>query len=167
MDQPNINENKLDQIEARILSKLAERTSRKGFLAQTGKMMLKVVGISLLPVLPVDRIIRNLEACCPTYYCTGQLWYLCGMNGKICCNITGCLGGTGTKCPQCATKGSGYWCACCAHIMVKYYDCCAVAGSCTGCSNCSPVNCSGVQEAWCNSGQQYRCTIFQVTQFAC
>lgn len=163
--QPMKSENGVDRVYGLLAKKLAERISRKGFLAQTGTMALKVAGVALLPLLPIDRIVKDAEGSCSTGVEPGcGDWQLCGICGKICCSASGCTNGSKYRCPTCTSR-EGMWCVCCDapdgnSYEIKYYDCCETQGqsNCSGCSSCSQCCPTHSTKAWCN-GKQYRCTI--------
>lgn len=135
-------------------------TSRKGFLAWVFKIALSALGISLLPVLPVDRSSQDAEACTTCSDCK-----LCNICGDLC----GCYGGSLTSCPSCAFQGSN-WGGCCpcgpSRYLMSYIDCCAgipnqcqKSGTCTHC-------CPKTQLNWCGgSNLQYICTLAVVQGF--
>lgn len=154
-------DNALDRLTQRVMELLLERTARKGFLVATGRGMLKLLGIALVPLLPFDRIVPNAEAQ------GGCDWHLCGMCGTVCCSASGC-GGTSGQCPSgCPARSS--WVGCCFNCpalkyIISYIDCCESGTSnCSGCSNCQTCSAGCPQNVWCGGSQlTYRCTIFSV-----
>ena len=142
----------------------SERFSRKGFVVRLGQILLRAIGVSFIPFLPVDHIVPNVEGCgisCNT-------WYFCGIYGIQCC--ANCANGTGTNaCPTCASLGTGSWSACCPGApglpghncaTVRYYDCCSSDITCD-CSLCMPCYNGAPQPVWCSSGN-YVCTVVSV-----
>ncbi len=145
--------------EERFFVTWSEKISRKGFVVSLGGFILRLAGISFLSILPVDKIAEADPSSCDD-------WTLCGICGTLCCaGCTGGVGGSGT-CPSCASRGTGFWSACCVGggglppyncHTVKYYDCCStVTCSCPipPCLSC----CIKKQNAWCSTGN-YVCTV--------
>jgi len=133
------------------LAGFAQATSRRGFLARCGHVVLAGIGVSVAAAAPINRMIPNVQAAsCLT-------WSLCGLYGRPCdC----CTGGTLSSCPAGAGCAAGYWSACCRnpadnyHDIIRYYDCCGGSASCT--SSCFCRNRSAV-DPWCTCSP-YRCT---------
>jgi hypothetical protein len=160
MDEIHVNENKADDRVRDMLVGLTHRTSRHGFLVGVFRIALSALGISLFPLLPVDRIIENAEACTSCSDCK-----LCNICGTLC----GCYGGGLDYCPSCAAAANS-WGGCCqcgpSRYLMSYIDCCTLApnnchqsGTCTQC-------CPKSQFVWCGaSGWTYICTIAQVNGF--
>lgn len=146
----------------RMLSAFAMRTSRKGFLQASGRIFLRMLGISIIPFLPVDRIVRRAEAA--DLGCSD--WRLEGIYGRICCSR--CTGGaTSGTCPSCATKGSA-WCFCTSPhlghcITILYWDCCTSTPSTCNCPGCAFCTNNTPQPVWC-SGKSYVCTFIQTKE---
>jgi hypothetical protein len=149
--------------EERFFIGWSEQVSRKGFFARFGRLVLTIVGVSFVPILPVDRIVRDAEACDPTCAST---WYLCGLCGTLCCS--GCTGGASYQtCPSCTTQGPGpAWSFCCVTgstcNQINYLDCCtqnpgtcSCPGTCLSCSEGCP------QISWCPTGDgwNYVCSV--------
>jgi len=143
---------KLSPVEL-ALTKLADSASRRGLLAKLGGGLLGLLGVCLIPELPIDRRVTRVHAQsdCST-------WYLCGIYGNLCTNCGGGL----NWCPSPTSVGSGSWSACCTRWddgyqeTYTYEDCCYVeAGYCWPfCANGSS------QSAWCDSyNDVYWCTI--------
>lgn len=167
MNERNSPESRFDAAAGRLLDGFAQRISRRGILARVGKVALGLMGVTLAPSLPLNRIFQ-VEA---QSSCLAQS--LCGIYGRLCNtgSSTCCHGGTGPSgCPSCTTKGPYAWSKCCAigcaGSYVEYWDCCggteAEAAGCTGafCERNTP------QPEWC-SGGTYRCTLVIVTSVEC
>lgn len=156
----------VDEQTTRYCEALSQRLSRRGLLGSVGRLALKVAGISVLPILPVDRAFAQ-------FTCGGD-WQLCGMHGYFCKACCG-HGAQYASCPSCTTQGQ-YWTGCCAPddctqpVTIRYFDCCAPAGvgvDCTG-SSCGLLgSCPTSWPAYCTSGLSFRCTIVVNTGVAC
>ena len=145
----------------KVIDLFTERTTRNGFFARFGTLLLRMVAVSLLPILPTDRRAFTQSGCG---------WPLCGACGRICGHNCSC--GVQYQCPSGCPRQS-FWSACCcqnvdtAYIM-NYYDCCETGTNCTACNSCS--SCSGgcPQPVWCGGGSLiYRCTIAVNTMVIC
>ena len=170
----------LDEHVASYLLSPSQRISRSGILTLVGKTLLRLSGLALIPLLPLDR--RS------TVYATGSCsWETCGMCGTMCQTSSACCSNSGgfSSCPNCSgmTKNGG-WSLCCyntalgechcdAGLMFTYYDCCGtgtIVNTCKSsvvCQDHPTGNCSGQGEiAYCPSGKSYSCTIV-VTGGAC
>jgi len=151
-------------LDERVLIYFAEKTSRSAFLSRLGKGALKILGISLLPFLPVNRLQAQDECTVAGY---------CGLWGTL-CTVLG-------QCPTCASSGidAGYWTCCCTlganSNIVRYIDCCSSdtschcdsppggSGPCTTCHN----NPNGSQPVWCPTGTSYVCTFISWQSETC
>jgi len=178
-------------IEERIAAYLrgwSQTVSRRGTLARAGRILLRLSGVTLIPLLPLDRRFEvdaadrseSGDDLAPgedrplvrrkVHYCR---WWTCGMCGTFC--STTCCGGTGgtSKCPSCsgAMYQDGAWTGCCYDSCTTscsnatryaYYDCCATTGTlarqCTGSFDCGRACYPGFP-AYCNNGRIYSCTI--------
>ena len=139
-----------------MLKELYTSSSRRSFVVRCGTSILRLLGISLLPVLPLVRIAKGQSAC--------GAWFLCGIFGRL-CTCTGC-GGTTQSCPSCATKGS-FWQECCLQsceqFSIQYIDCCTNSSSCyTPCSNCEFCERGTSEPSWCAGYAYYCCTIVKI-----
>lgn len=158
--------NSFDEATAGILKGFAQRISRRGLLARFGRLMLTVLGVSVVPLLPVDRIVPEAYAAVP---CTD--WRLCGLWGRTCDN---CPGGSLFTCPGGFVEGfSWMYCGCTnpsngSRHKFEYVDCCVPKGGTP--PTCSGTFCQnhpqGAQPAWCvedddGSKTLYRCTYIQ------
>src|SRR5215469_15201462 len=126
----------MDKIIERMTRTVAQRTSRRSFLARVGKLIL---GAAAIPLLPVDRVVREAAA-------AGKLpkgieddtscdyWKYCAVDGYLCT----CCGGGSHDCPPGATPSPTSWVGTCRHpsdgkdYIVSYRDCCGKA-SCGRC----------------------------------
>lgn len=156
-----------DSQTADFLTHWGQRISRRGLLATVGKAALRLAGLSILPMLPVDRAFAAVGNCATDYRLCG----MCGNFCKDCCSQTASL----YSCPSCTQVGSS-WSACCCTSscpstcrMISYTDCCGTssgftasqAAACQDSANCTngcpqPVWCGGV------GGDVYRCTVISV-----
>jgi hypothetical protein len=153
---------------ARFLTQWGQRPSRRGLLATVGKFALRLAGLSMLPLLPVDRSFAAVGDCAAD-------WRLCGMFGQFCqncCNQTASL----TSCPTCTQVGSS-WASCCCNtvncitscFMISYTDCCGTASGFTDSQAAAcqdPTGCHRnpvPQPVWCGGvSGAYRCTVISV-----
>lgn len=155
---------------------IAQRTSRRSFLARLGAM---AGGAVLLPLLPVDRRLGGSddaeaierEGWLPQTIDSDQCnyWRHCALDGQIC----GCCGGGVTDCPPGTTLSPSSWVASCVNpedgqsYLIAYRDCCGK----TICPRCGCYNTQGVLPMyrpefssdiiWCfgTEGSSYHCTI--------
>ena len=180
MSGNDFEENKYDRATARILDGFAQRVTRRSMLARVSKFALWVMGVSVVPLLPIDRVMRSVEA----QGAGCGIWQLCGIWGRR-CNTCACTAGTVQSCPACTFQGTS-WRTCCPvrdssgnvtgeRRYVDYIDCCGQQGSasCTGNANtcdASPFcNGNGLEPAepqpnWCGGvgGNVFHCTHFIV-----
>jgi methylamine dehydrogenase light chain len=180
MSGNDFEENKFDKATARVLDSFAQRVTRRSMLGRISKFTLTVMGVSVVPLLPLDRVVRSVEA--QGSGC--QIWQLCGIWGRR-CHTCACSSGTNQSCPKCTWQG-GSWSSCCPvrtsggtltgeRRTVQYIDCCGQQGStsCNGdASTCHAAEtCHGndmdppqSQQNWCGGtgGNVYRCTHFIV-----
>jgi methylamine dehydrogenase light chain len=115
---------------------IAQRTSRRSFLAKLGMV---VTGVTALPLLPVRRGalagvaeasdakgVDDPNAC--------EYWKYCAIDGFLCA----CCGGTSSSCPPGTTPSPITWIGTCQNpgdgrdYIVSYNDCCGK----TSCGNC-------------------------------
>ena len=142
-----------------VLIRFVRKNSRRGFLARIWKLPLRVLGISLLPLLPVDRLTRKVEA---NVDCSD--WRLQGLDGVSCAN---CCGGI-TACPSgCAYTITSAWIFCCCNPnplgdnrYFKYIDCCGPLSSCSSCANAAYCANNPGQSVWYPGAPNnyYKCT---------
>lgn len=156
---------------AKVLSGFAQGTSRRGLFAMAGRLLLRIIGVSLVPLLPVDRVFAQAQNCNDPTYC-GQWGNFCA----ACCGQSAQV----SSCPACLYPGAA-WSACCCFPAcpqpvghcVSYQDCCGLrpgftpsqAAACKGafCGK-NPVP----QQFWCGSAgasSTYQCTIVRVDLF--
>ena len=166
--------NSLDTGVARALSVFAQRRSRRGLLAASGKLLLRALGVSIVvPLLPIDRAFAQVQNC------DGE-WQYCGQWGNFCKACCG-VGAQATTCPPCLYQGQSWTTCCCVPACpagghyVSYYDCCGAKGryaasarnACMGhfCGR-NPVH----QPYWCGPSypsSSYKCTVVSVSTTAC
>jgi len=179
MSDNEFEENRFDRTTALVLDGFSQRVSRRSMLVRVGKFVFSILGVSALPLLPVDRIVRMVEA--QGSGC--HKWQLCGIWGRLCTTCS-CCAGTQQFCPRCTYQG-GFWATCCPvrtatgeltgeYRNVKYTDCCGQQGTianngdsascltgefCQGNGFEPPVG----QPIWCDGAPgAYRCTHYQV-----
>jgi methylamine dehydrogenase light chain len=130
----------MDSLVEQLTRTVAQRTSRRGFLARMGKLML---GGMVLPLLPIDRVMGTAQAQMtmgpsgtgrtddPS---TCDYWRYCGFDGNLC----GCCGGSHTECPAGTIMSPTSWVGTCRdpndgkEYIIGYRDCCGkdVCGRC-------------------------------------
>ena len=179
MSHKEFEETGFDAATARMLDGFSSRISRRSVISRLGKAALSALGVSVLPLLPTDRIVRTAEA--QTGGC--HIWQLCGIWGRL-CNTCRCCHGTVQACPSCTYQGS-FWASCCPvrtaggaftgeYRTVKYTDCCGQQGS-TSTNGDSTTCLSGQfcegngfeppegQPPWCDGAPgEFRCTHYVV-----
>ena len=160
MENENQTPGRLDAIVEKFLRERSQTISRRGILGTLGKFSLGVLGVSLLPSLPLDRtyVVEAQQSCCS--------WYLCGINGQLCVP-----GGAGTtSCPSGTVIGPESWSKCCRNNnicgelanTVTYWDCCATTQA--GANAVKGADCPhnpSAGGAWCPTNQGigfYGCT---------
>jgi hypothetical protein len=159
-------ESESDLTAARWFEGFSRVTSRRGLLAEAGQVLLRILGVSLLPLLPVDRAFGQSQNCSDGTYC-GQYGAFC----KSCCG-DGPLGGS---CPRCLYKSASWSFCCCSGTcpnvtknMVTYWDCCGIKPGYTAAQTaaCQGSWCRRAprQPYWCGGqpNSTYRCTIVSV-----
>jgi methylamine dehydrogenase light chain len=143
----------LDRIVEKSSRRLAQRTSRRGFVALLGQVL---TGSMLLPLLPIDRASRAAAAGSePPDAVAGEVaaaqdrcrhnaasadpqnceyWKYCAIDGFLC----SCCGGSSHSCPPGTAMSPITWIGTCHNpadgrdYMVSYNDCCGK----TSCGNC-------------------------------
>jgi methylamine dehydrogenase light chain len=164
--------NRFDSFFERRARRVAQATSRRGALAQVGRIL--VGSAFLLPVLPFDRISPSARAADgkspsiddPTHC---DYWRHCALDGFIC----SCCGGTSSSCPPGTEVSKVTWVGTCHNpgegkdYLISYNDCC---GS-TTCGRCAcnhnvrerPGYRMGIHNDinWCmaNTSNVYHCTV--------
>lgn len=128
----------MDKLVERFTRRVAQRTSRRGFLSSLGKIL---VGAVAIPLLPVDRVAaraRAAELAGVNDDTSCEYWKYCAIDGFLC----SCCGGGSHDCPPGATPSPTSWVGTCHNpgdgrdYIVSYRDCCGQApcGRCF-CSN--------------------------------
>jgi hypothetical protein len=171
MKHNEINQVDLDEKVSQYLQESSFKTSRRGVVAKLSKLVLGLVGVSVVSGLPIDREVV-VSAQGPN--CSD--WDFCGMCGWFCSGSSSCCPsssqhGSTLACPGCTTQG-GSWTLCCFNPdecegvghLISYYDCCGGStgdtSSCQGASCCnSPTYTLPTAPSWCSP---YRCTIIAI-----
>ena len=150
-----------------FLADFARRSTRRDIISRIGRILLVITGVTLYPLLPVDRMVPKTEANGPCDDYTS-----CGMCGRS-CYCTGCSN-DGT-CPS-GCPASWRWLFCCwdaqmaNYFQFAYWDCCETGSNCTGCNdtNCPWCRKNCPQGIWCiNNTLIYRCTTIVKTGVIC
>ena len=133
----------LDRLFEKSSRSLAQRTSRRSFVAVLGQIL---TGTMLLPLLPIDRVSRAEAASPPTGEAPPahkaaiedpqncEYWKYCAIDGYLC----SCCGGSSHSCPPGTAMSPITWIGTCHNpsdqrdYMVSYNDCCGK----TSCGNC-------------------------------
>jgi methylamine dehydrogenase light chain len=129
----------MDKFVESLTRAVAQRTSRRSFLARLGKVIL---GAAAIPLLPVDRVARNANAADEKKSArknvnddlTCDYWKYCAIDGFLCT----CCGGDSHDCPPGAAPSPTSWVGTCHNpgdnrdYIVSYRDCCgkAMCGKC-------------------------------------
>ncbi len=182
MSRGDNRERSFDAVTSRVLSGFAQRVSRRSMIARLGRLAIGLAGVSAVPLLPLDRIVPEVEA--QGGWGSGcKKWQLCGIWGRLCTNC-GCRCETGpaaTECPSCTYRGH-YWASCCnvrdsagnptpSWMTVKYVDCCGQRGSQSNANCLNGQFCQGngvdppqAQPNWCQGAPNttYICTRYVV-----
>ena len=125
---------RLDQLTVSSSRRLAQRSSRRHFMARLGTLL---VGAGAWPLLPVARVsaaesmpglqeIGDPESC--------DYWRYCAIDGFLCT----CCGGSVNTCPPGTEMSPITWIGTCTNpadgknYVISYNDCCGKSG----CGNC-------------------------------
>jgi hypothetical protein len=167
-----------DERVASYLESVGQKVSRRGLLAKAGRIILRISGIAVIPLLPLDR--RFTASASPS--CS---WKTCGMCGAFCAACCGSPGGYYPHCPSCLNYGGGWGCCCydtslgsCNCVnghRFLYVDCCApnttqgiaqakACKSSVWCQTPPTGDCGGEGGCYaggnyCVNGNVYSCTI--------
>jgi hypothetical protein len=182
----------LDLVTAKALSTFSQTTSRRGALALGGRLLLRALGVSMIPLLPLDRVFAQNTGGNPTDQNCAD-WQYCGIHGFFCTACCGLSTPAITACPPC-TNTTKHWSTCCCcdscaagkGFTVSYIDCCglnnpkppakpvwtlAQAEACQNKNSNSgaPGECKNATTwNWCGvGGGQYFCTIVSVGTIPC
>jgi len=133
----------MDKLVEHLTRAIAQRTSRRSFLARLGKL---VAGGMMIPLLPVDRVAAPARAANtatatpeakkgnPDDDQACEYWKYCAIDGYLC----SCCGGGSHDCPPGASPSPTSWVGTCRHpsdgkdYIVSYRDCCG-KGPCGRC----------------------------------
>jgi hypothetical protein len=149
----------IDNLTERGTRFLYQSISRRGFLSTVGKAVMALVGVALVPLLPVDREVQVAEAA----FSNCNSWYMCGAFADRICSCA-CGGLICQTCPSGTNLGSS-WTSCCYDAgcacghLVSYKDCC-YSGSMPACCDDSGCECYRGQPAnWCGTAGTLCCTM--------
>jgi methylamine dehydrogenase light chain len=123
----------LDRMTERVTRGVAQRSSRRGFLARFGTLL---VGSAVVPILPVARAGAQPPGpeADPGDPTTCEYWRNCAVDGYLCA----CCGGTVNTCPPGTEMSPITWIGTCRNpadgkdYIISYNDCCGKT-SCGAC----------------------------------
>ncbi len=162
--------NILDRLAESSARRLAQRTSRRGFLGILGQLL---AGAAAVPLLPIDRSHRALGAESGKHTSEDpqscEYWKYCAIDGFLC----SCCGGSSHSCPAGTTPSPITWIGTCHNAsdgrdyIGSYNDCCGkpACGNCTCTRNINekplyrPSRNNDLN--WCvaNSNANYHCSV--------
>jgi methylamine dehydrogenase light chain len=132
---------RIDLLVEKLTRRVAQRTSRRSFVATVAKV---AVGGILLPLLPVDRTGRK-EAFAADAQTTDatqcNYWRYCAIDGYLC----SCCGGGPSTCPAGSSPSPSSWIGSCINpadgktYLLAYRDCCGK----DSCGRCICLNTEG------------------------
>ncbi|MCC7412348.1 MAG: methylamine dehydrogenase (amicyanin) light chain [Gammaproteobacteria bacterium] len=128
----------MDGLWERSARSLARQSSRRGFIARFGAVL---VGGAALPLLPVARAMDSAPARPPAPEDSGirgdpgnpascEYWRHCAIDGFLC----GCCGGSANTCPPGTQMSAVTWIGTCRNpadgrdYVISYNDCCGKSG---------------------------------------
>jgi methylamine dehydrogenase light chain len=132
---------RIDLLVEKLTRRVAQRTSRRSFVATVARV---AVGGLLLPLLPVDRTGRReaFAADAQTADATQcNYWRYCAIDGYLC----SCCGGGPSTCPAGSTPSPSSWIGSCINpadgktYLLAYRDCCGK----DSCGRCVCLNTEG------------------------
>ncbi len=147
----------------------AQKLSRKSFLNKAGKLLF---GISIVPLLPIDRISASSSKKKKATETDCDYWRFCALDGFLC---TCCNGGI-TTCPAGTQQSPTTWVGTCLNpedkkqYLISYNDCC-------GKDSCGKCICTNTERElpiyraqlnndilWCFGAESmsYHCTVAAV-----
>ena len=126
----------------RVTRRIAQQSSRRGFIGRLGSLL---VGVAALPLLPVARASSSGGPSVVPPQSTGnpddpgdpstcEYWRYCGIDGFLC----SCCGGTQNTCPPGTVMSPLTWVGTCRNpadglnYVISYNDCCGKS-SCGRC----------------------------------
>jgi methylamine dehydrogenase light chain len=128
-----IQANRFDRLVEKMSRRVAQRSSRRSFLAGVATIL---AGGALVPLLPVDRTGRGRALAAEAEDSTAcDYWRYCAIDGYLC----SCCGGGPSTCPPGSTPSPSSWIGSCLNpgdaktYIIAYRDCCG-KDSCGKCA---------------------------------
>lgn len=112
-----------DKFVERTARRMAQNTSRRGFLARAGAIL---VGAGALPLLPISKANASNKIQDPGDPTSCDYWRYCAVDGFLCT----CCGGTVNTCPPGTEMSPITWIGTCRNpadgrdYIISYNDCC-------------------------------------------
>jgi methylamine dehydrogenase light chain len=124
----------MDVLLEQLSRNVANRTSRRGFLARLAEAL---IGGAVVPLLPFNRVVYLVAAGTDSDELNScDYWRYCGFDGYLC----NCCGGSISECPAGTAPSPTSWVGTCHNpaddkeYIIAYRDCC-------GKSNCGRCVC--------------------------